>query len=176
MSASVAFSNTSSTSSFVTPCWAQCCTLPSGSSSRSQIIESNAMYRLPALWYYSTTPGTRRQPCRVARSSLPFRLLPREVQVLGDSGSILPKRFREQADAPFCLRQVVVLKVDVEQVDVPRQFDIVHDVVFDDLPCDGQRRGLRRVVNVAVAGSAELFVFSGEEPPVQLRRELVTRL
>src|SRR5579864_8998843 len=43
MSASVAFWNTSSTSSFVTPCSAQCWTLPSGSSSRSQMIESNGM-------------------------------------------------------------------------------------------------------------------------------------
>ena len=43
MSASVAFWNASSTSSFVTQCSAQCYTLPSGSSSRSQIIESNGM-------------------------------------------------------------------------------------------------------------------------------------
>lgn len=53
MSWSVAFWNTSS---LVTPCSAQCCTLPSGSSSRSQIIESyKAWADPPALWYYSTT-------------------------------------------------------------------------------------------------------------------------
>src|SRR5438105_4884871 len=34
MSSSVAFSKTSSTSSLVTPCSAQCCTFPAGSSSR----------------------------------------------------------------------------------------------------------------------------------------------
>src|SRR5439155_14890575 len=44
-SASVAFWKTSSTSSLVTPCSAQCCTLPSGSSSRSQRIESNGIAR-----------------------------------------------------------------------------------------------------------------------------------
>ena len=74
------------------------------------------------------------------------------VQVLGDPRSILTKRFREQAYSPSGLRQIVVLEVDVEQVDVPRQFDIVHDVGFDNLPGDGQSRVLRVVVNVAVAG------------------------
>ena len=58
-------------------------------------------------------------------------------------------------NSPFGHRQAAVLEVDVKQVDVPRQFDIVHDVGFDDLPCDGLRSVLRRVVNVAVAGIAE---------------------
>ena len=68
-----------------------------------------------------------------------FQRLRPEVQVLGDSGPILTKRFREQAYAPFGLPQVVVIEVDVEQVDVPLQFDSVHDVGFDDLAGDGQQ-------------------------------------
>ena len=47
---------------------------------------------------------------------------------------------------------------------------------FDDLPGDGERRVLRRVVNVAVAGIAELLVLLGEEPPAQFRGEPVARL
>ena len=86
-----------------------------------------------------------------------------EVQVLRNSPPILPKRLRQQPYPPFGLRQVVVFEIDVEQVDVPRQFDIVRDVGFDDLPCDGQRRVLRRVVNVAVAGMAEFVVLLADE-------------
>src|SRR5262245_53999076 len=57
-----------------------------------------------------------------------------EVQILGDPRSILSKCVREQAVSPSGLRQVEVFEADVEQVDVPGQFNIVHDVGFDDLP------------------------------------------
>src|SRR5215216_5047679 len=69
----------------------------------------------------------------------------REVQVLGDSRPVLMKRLREQAYSPSGLRQVVVIQVAVEQVDVPRPFDIIGDVGLDDLACDGQGRVLRCV-------------------------------
>jgi hypothetical protein len=70
----------------------------------------------------------------------------------------------------------VVLQVDVEQVDVPRQFDIVRHVGFDDLPGDGQRRLLRRIVNVAVAGALKLLVLLGEKSLAQFSREPVARV
>ena len=87
-----------------------------------------------------------------------------EVQVLRDARPLLPKRLREQPYPPLGLRQVAGFQGDVEQVDVPRQFDILGHVGFDDLPRDGQRRVLRRVVNVPVAGIAELLIFLAEEP------------
>src|SRR6185312_16798119 len=79
MSASVAFSNTSSISSLVTPC----CTLPWGSSSRSQRIESNGIDRPLALWCYNTTPCRRRQLCQVrqiARKQKATELPPRSSE------------------------------------------------------------------------------------------------
>ncbi len=99
------------------------------------------------------------------------RLGPSPGEVLGDSGSILTKRYLEQAYSVFGLRQVVVLDVDVEQVDVPRQFDVVQDLGFDVLQCDSQSRVLRPIVYVAVAGIAELLVIFGEEPLAQFRGE-----
>jgi hypothetical protein len=102
--------------------------------------------------------------------------LPPEVQILGDSGPILAKRFREQPDSPFRLRQVVVSEVEVEQVNVPRQFDLLPDVGLDDLPCDRQRRVLGGIMNVAIAGLAELLVLLGQQPLAQLGREPIAGL
>src|SRR5262249_14615379 len=129
---------------------------------------------------YLAAPPAQRCLLRVCRErtwrSWRFRSLRPEVQVLGDSGAVLTERVREQTDPPSGLRQVAVLEVDVEQVDVPRQFDIVRDVGLDDLPCDRQGRVLRRVVDVAVAGVAELRVLLGEEPLEQFARQPLARL
>src|SRR4029079_2808669 len=89
---------------------------------------------------------------------------PAKVQVLGDAPPLFAKRYFKQADSPFGLRQVEVFEIDVEQVDVPRQFNVGHDVGFDDLAGDRQGRVLRAVVNVAVTGRAQLLIFVGQEP------------
>src|SRR3990170_1632827 len=59
-----------------------------------------------------------RRPVKVKASGMSLPRL--EVQVLCDPGSILAKRFREQADAPFGFRQAAGFESDVEQIDVPR--------------------------------------------------------
>ena len=56
------------------------------------------------------------------------------------------------------------------------RFNIVHHVGFDDFPRDRQSRVLRVVVNVAVAGIAELLVLLGKEPHAQVGRKTVARL
>src|SRR5688500_13654672 len=84
-----------------------------------------------------------------------------EVQVLGDAPAVGMEGVTEQADAALRLRKIVHAEVDVEQVDVPRQLDGVEHVGLDDLACDRQRRRLRVVVDVTVAGGAQLLVFLG---------------
>ena len=67
-------------------------------------------------------------------------------------------------------------EVDVQQVDVPRQFAAVQDVGFDDLPRNGQRRVLRVVVDVTVRGAAQFRVLLGEQPDEQRFREFASGL
>ena len=71
------------------------------------------------------TPRTatrRRQPSRAGFTAAPAPAKSRFSVIRVPS---FAKRFREQPDAPLGLRQVVVVEVDVEQVDVPRQLDVV---------------------------------------------------
>src|SRR5712692_6011177 len=99
-----------------------------------------------------------------------------KVEVLRDSRAVGAKRLREQTDSPLAFGQIVVIEIDVEQVDVPGQLDVVHDVGLDNRPGDGQRGVLRDVVDIPVARSAQLLVLLDEKPREQLFREEVARL
>src|SRR4029079_4621912 len=99
-----------------------------------------------------------------------------EIQVLGDASAVLAERVREQPNPPLRLVQVGVVQIDVEQVDVPGQLHVVHDIGLHDLAGDRQGRALRDVVHVAVAGALQLVVLLFEQRLEQLAREGVARL
>src|SRR3954466_15909669 len=62
-----------------------------------------------------------------------------EIQVFRNSRSVFSKRVREKFDATLRFGEVVVVEIDIQQVDVPRQFNVVHHVCFNNLPRDRQR-------------------------------------
>src|SRR3954470_11915734 len=66
-----------------------------------------------------------------------------EIQIFRDSCSVFSKRVRQQLDTTLRFGEVVVVEIDIQQVDVPRQFNIVHHVCFNDLARDRQSRVLR---------------------------------
>ena len=63
-----------------------------------------------------------------------------EVEVFGDSPALPAKGIAKQRDPPLRFLQIEVAEIDVQQIDVPRQLDLVAHVGVDDLPCDRQGR------------------------------------
>src|SRR5712692_1145035 len=74
-----------------------------------------------------------------------------EIQVLCDAGAVPAECIHVPADPPPRLRQVFIVEVDVEQIDVPGRLERDGDVGLDDLARDGQRGRLRVVVDIPVA-------------------------
>ena len=72
--------------------------------------------------------------------------------------------------------RLTLSRFDVEQIDVPRQLQLVENVRVDDGPGDRQRRRLRDVVDVAVVRVLKLRVLLGEEPRAELGGEPVSSL
>src|SRR6188768_2568150 len=70
---------------------------------------------------------------------VPNMLCSSEIQILRNSRSVFSECIRKQANSPFRFRQVVVVEIDVQQVDVPGQLDAVHHVGRTDLSSNRQR-------------------------------------
>src|SRR6202022_4923411 len=71
-----------------------------------------------------------------------------KVKVLSDPRSVALEGLDVRLDAALGGGQVEVIEVEVQEVDVPREFDAIADIGRDDFPRDGQRGGLRVVVDV----------------------------
>src|SRR6202040_2712761 len=95
-----------------------------------------------------------------------------EIQVPRDSGAVLAERVSQQPNSTSGLGQVVVVEIDVEQVDVPRQLDVGQD----DLPSDWQRGVLRDVVDVSIARAPQFLVLLGEQAQEQRGGEWIPPL
>src|SRR5512141_337687 len=87
-----------------------------------------------------------------------------EVGVVGEAGAVALEGVQVGLDALPGAREVVVVEVQVEQVDVPGRLDRVLDVAGGDLAGDRQRGALRVVVHVAVLRLEQLPVLLGEQP------------
>ncbi len=61
------------------------------------------------------------------------RWLTMEVQVFGNSRSIIAKRVDISRNAIFCSCQIVIVQVDVQQIDVPGDLHRIGDIAFDNL-------------------------------------------
>ncbi len=71
--------------------------------------------------------------------------------------------------------EVVVVEVEVQQIDVPGRLDAIGHVGRDDLARDRQRRRLRVVVDVAVAGREQLRVLLVEQAREERRSRTCRR-
>src|SRR6202521_5632407 len=119
--------------------------------------------------------GWRRLPLRTKSWRGSFALGV-EIQVLGDARAVSVEGIEVERDALAGSRQIVLVQVEVQQIDVPRRLDGVEHVGLDDRPRDRQRRLLRVVVDVAVARSQELPVLLLEETREQLPGQGSARL
>src|SRR2546426_2061262 len=124
-----------------------------------------------AAFYDRRKTGAHRAPPQLG----PHFFLCREIQVLRDSGTVFAKRLCEQAYAVFGFVQILIVQIDVQQVDIPGQLHFIVYVGFNDFPGNGQRRVFRHIVNITIAGLAQLLVFLGKKARKQLGREPVAR-
>src|SRR5215204_5630443 len=97
----------------------------------------------------------------------------REVQVLGDPGPILMEGFGKTVYPFPRFGEVMDIEVDIEKIDVPRCFYVIHNVGLHNLSCNRQRRLLGYVMDITIAGFLKLFVLFEEKPRAQLACESV---
>src|SRR4029450_226669 len=86
-----------------------------------------------------------------------------KIEILGDPRSVSLEGLYVGPDAGSGIDEIVIVQVQVQEIDVPRQLGAIAHVGSDDLTSDGQRGRLRIIVDVAVAGGEQLLVFFVEQ-------------